>query len=151
MVASTATKYYPTINTQEIFGEVACPAGYTCTKTTMTVNDAGEYSDYAQADPTEYDYVISKDLKDANAGGDCPAQSYRSDIRLSCTPTSFQNKPTNDGTGDPTSQEDCGAAKIAWIMDPCVTLTQNSDYHFESDETKVYSGVHCPTGWDAFY
>jgi hypothetical protein len=40
---------------------------------------------------------------------------------------------------------------IAWIMDPCVTLSQNDNYHFESDETKVYSGVHCPTGWEAYY
>jgi hypothetical protein len=59
--------------------------------------------------------------------------------------------PENDATGDPTAEEDCGHLNIAWIMEACVTLDQNDDYHFESDETKIYSGVHCPTGWDAWY
>lgn len=149
--ATNADENYPAANTQEIFGEIGCPPGFECTTSTMTELDPGEWSYLAEFEGTEEDYLVQSDLSATNSGGDCPSESFRTAVRLSCTPSSFQNTPLNDGDGDPTSEEGCGAAEIAWIMSSCVTLAQNDDYHFESDETKVYSGVHCPTGWDAWY
>lgn len=55
----------------------------------MTELVAGEYSLIADGDGTEKDYLVQKDLSTTNAGGDCPAQSYRNSVRLSCTPTGF--------------------------------------------------------------
>lgn len=53
VTATTASKEYPAHNTQEIYGEVACAAGYSCSKTLMTKLSAGDYSLNAQWDGTE--------------------------------------------------------------------------------------------------
>jgi hypothetical protein len=73
---------------------IRCPAGYSCTTSSMTRLGAGYVSAAEVSTGTEVNYMMERDL----TGASCPDDSYYNTDRLRCIPTSFGQTASSDVT-----------------------------------------------------